>query len=244
MKRFSPQQSLLSDRASGLRIYDRSRVPFLGLATILLLFSAVLPAKAQLIIYGREVGPDVVFTISGSFDPGPPDETDEFGQEVRFAPDIGVFEVAEAISGVNRFGLDAAVPFGPGGEINEPTGSGEIFAIFGQHLYIGDTYVPGTAFDTTMTLVGETLLTLGVDVAGGPYVWTTTNSGATVTMQFTPPPVVVAPADNSALKASLAKKIKKLKKKVKQAKRKGQSAKAKRLLKKVRKTQRNRRALA
>jgi hypothetical protein len=210
-------------------------------ACVSVLLASIAPASAQVVIFGEEVGPDVVFTVSGSFDPGAPTPGNDFSVETIFEPSSGEFEAWQTATIVNRFALDATVPFGTG-LLQEDVGigAGDNFAIFGDELYLDNTHVAGTPINTTLTFAGTTLADLGVDVAGGPYVWTVTNSAATITMLFTLPAPTV---DNSALRTSLSKKIKKLKKEARLAKRKGQSAKAKRLLKKAMKCQKRLKAL-
>jgi hypothetical protein len=215
--------------------------PLSAAACVSVLLASITPASAQLVIFGEEVGPDVVFTVSGSFDPGAPTPGNDFSPETIFDPSGGHFEAWQTATIVNRFALDATVLFGAGVlQENVGIGAGDNFAIFGDELSLHNTYVAGTPINTTLTFAGTTLAALGVDVAGGPHVWTVTDSGGTITMLFTLPAPKV---DNSALRTSLSKKIKKLKKEARLANRKGQSAKAKRLLKKAMKCQKTLKAL-
>ena len=119
--------------------------------------------------------------------------------------------------------LQSAVPFGTGGSsFGGGIDLGDNFALFGSDLNLPDTYVSGTSFNAMLTFTGETFATLGVDEAGGPYVWTLMFSGDTITMRL---PQFEAEAAEAAPRLSLKNKIKKLQKK----------AKAKKLQKKIKK---------
>ena len=222
-------------------------LPLSAAACVSVLLASITPASAQLVIVGQEVGANVVFTVSGSFDPGASTPGVFFAPETRFDPPGGKFEAWQTGATMKRFALEATVPFGTGlDQLNVGIGAGDNFAILGNELFLVVTYTAGTPINTTLTFAGTTLAALGVDVAGGPHVWTVTDSGGTITMQFAPPAQFTQPAptvDNSALRTSLSKKIKKLKKEARLAKRKGQSAKAKRLLEKAMKFQKRLKAL-
>ncbi len=213
------------------------KLPLFGASCVGLLLLIANSANAQLIIEGEEIGPDVIFTISGSLSPGVPLDTGSFLPETIVSPVDGRFEAWQTTSDVEKFALDADVPFGAGGNMEDVgVGTGDNIAILMSEIILDDTYVAGTPLNATLTFSGADFASLGIDVSSGPYVWTVTETGATITLQF--------PIDNSALIASLKSKIKKFKRKVKIAKRKGQRSKAKRLQKKLRKLQRTLRALS
>lgn len=219
-------------------------VPLSAAACVSVLLGSITPASAQVVIFAEEVGPDVVFTVSGSFDPGTPDATSTLAPETWLDPSTGDFEAWQTSSDMNQFSLNEAVPFGTGlVKENIGIGTGDNFGIFGSNLNLNATYTAGLPINTTLTFAGTTFAALGVDVSGGPYVWTLAGNGATITLEFPELPEPAPAVDNSALKKSLSKKIKKLKKKAKLAKGKGQSGKAKRLLKKVKKLQKMLKAL-
>jgi len=195
-------------------------------------------ARAELTIYAQETGGDVVLTFLGSMNMTGADPDGDFGPETRFEPMIGVIEAWQTDSDVVRLDLDAAVPFGTGGDQDDVgVGSGDNIALFESEFFLDDTYVSGSPLNATLTFAGTDFATLGVDDMAGPYVWTVTGNGDTITMVFTAPPEPVAVVDNSAARAALLKKIKKLQKKSKKFKKKGKKAKAKKLGKKVKKLQ-------
>ena len=192
--------------------------------------SAAPHARAELTITGQERFGDVVFTFSGTMDTTGAVGAGPFFVETKFEPSEGDIEAWQTDSDTARLALDAAVPFGTGPALTDVgVGSGDNIALLGDDLYLEDTYVSGSPLNATLTLAGTDFATLGVDAAGGPYMWTVTGNGDTVVMSFLPT------LDNSAARAALLKKIKKLQKKSKKFKKKGKKAKAKKLGKKVKK---------
>lgn len=165
-------------RASG------SRWLCLAIALFLAQWSSVETARAEVFILGEEVGPDVVFTVSGSLDLPAPAGTDNFSIETVLFPSGGDFEAWQANGNTNRYTLTAEVPFGTGGNsYNLGVGSGDNIAIFDTRLFLSDTYSSGDRLNSTLTFAGTDLATLGVDTTR-EHVWTIAGTGDTITMYF------------------------------------------------------------
>jgi len=225
------------------------RAILLAAACFGILYSAI-PAAAQITIYAQEVGPDVVFTVSGSIDPGTPDRTNFYESETFFDSNLSSIKAWQSDHLVNQYYLVESVDIGGGGSLKDVgIGAGDNFSITISVLTLDDDYVANSPINTTLTFPGTTFADLFVDVEGGPYVWTVINSSATITLQFSPPATSSvattnsAPLDFTAVKNSLKKKIKKLKKKAQQARKRGGLRAAKNLLKNAKKLQKKLKAL-
>lgn len=185
-------------------------------------------AWAEVTIVAREIGGNVVFTFSGSLNPGTGTPDDEFGKETRLDPSGGQIESWQTTANTRLFGLDAVVSFGSGGDTGDVgEGTGTNIAIFDNGLFLDNTYTPGDPINSTLTFSGTTFAGLGVAARVTPYVWTITETGDTISLRF--------PDEIAAAKAKIRKQIRNLKKKIRVAKQNGQNSKARRLQKKVRK---------
>lgn len=199
-------------------------VRFAGVCTALIMLSAT-SASAQVTISARETGGDVVFTVSGAFDPGTSSNSTNFGPETKLNPSGGEFEIWMTNSTAKSIALDAAVPFGPGAETQDVgIGSGSNIAIFGGDLWLDNAYMAGDPLNGTLTFAGATFTSLGVTARALPYVWTVTETGATIALRF---------PDIESRKQELARQIQKVRKQIKKARKLGQTPKVKRLAKQL-----------
>lgn len=197
---------------------------FAGVCMALLVLQAT-SASAQVTISARENGGDVVFTVSGSLDPGAPGTTGGFGPETRLEPSAGEFEIWMTDSTAKPFALDAVVLFGPGAvELDVGIGSGSNIAIFGTQIWLDDSYNAGDPLNSTLTFTGATFGSLGVTARAAPYVWTVTQTGDTITLRF----------PDIERKQQLAQKIQNVRRQLKKARKLGQTPKVKRLSKQLR----------
>lgn len=203
----------------------------LGLFAFISVLTLTQAVQAGVTITAQETGGKVVFTLSGSLNPGTPGVPEPFGPETILDPKNGDIEAWQTSAPASRYALASKVIFGtPNTFPNDGIGTGTNFAIFGNEVVLDASYTAGSAINSTLTFTGTTLSELGVTSRLDSYVWQITETGDTISMIF--------PAEIAAANAPLNKNIKKLKAKIRNAKRNGQTSKAKKLTKKMKKLQR------
>lgn len=176
----------------------------------------------------QEFNADVVFQYSGSIDltglsAGTPvnvrGSVYAVNSYVEFAPSASV-PGATFVSDT----LSSPPNIGTGSFKLTSSHSGSYFSVLINGIRLPADYTSGRPISGEMTFAASTFAQLGVNAAGGPYVWTLSN-GQKVTLSF------LSKVDNSAKIKTLEKKVKKLKKQIQKAKKNQKAA----LLKKLKK---------
>jgi hypothetical protein len=166
------------------QLSGRRKFPLLILLAVMLFAAG--SARATLMINANEVGGDVVFTLSGSFNTSsamnggigfdrPPNAINPSTAQFSFSHLSGEREwVLPNFAGPASFGV--------GGSTSTPIGGANIsfggFFFTGNdwRLFIGDVgYSSGTAFMGSMTFAGQSFASLGI--TPGMYDWSWNNSG-------------------------------------------------------------------
>jgi hypothetical protein len=176
----------------------------LGIAAFLILgsFLAAGDAEANITVTALEVGPDVVFSFSGSLD------VSSFGAHSGIGGAASAFQSPDTLYNVHHLPNDRYYPsitapsaFSTNGSLTPTTtwsvSAGNDFAVDGGSVYLPFGYISNTSISSTMTYSGQTIAGLGL--IPGTYVWTLPGS-QTVTLTIGPVPTVtsVSPTSGSS----------------------------------------------
>ncbi len=146
-------------------------------------------AQAAAIFDFREIGSDVVGTLSGPLDLT--GATRLGGGNIRFGsliePNSGAFLLATPGSAFDTYLATGPDNFGVGGESNPSSATGTDLTLilegFFDYLSISRDYVSGSEMTGSMTFLGASFVSLGVRL--GDYVWRLPND--TFTLRFANP---------------------------------------------------------
>ena len=219
---------------------------FLSLASLVTVLAGASTLRADVTITATQGGGKVTLVWSGSLTQGTPASTATNNPQKQVWPSQGGVGAWQVNAAANEYALNATVPFGTGGNsitaLLSGVSSGTNFFLLGESLYIDQSYVSGTPFDTVLDLPGETFQNLGINTADAPYTWTVTDTGEKIILQFEDAPPTVTP-DNSLQIAKLKRKLKKLQSTLRKLKGVAPRTKIARIKKLIRKVKKQIRAL-
>lgn len=137
---------------------------------------ATVPAKASVLIAFQQSGGDVVATLSGSMDLSGEtidytDPTFSFGPLI--SPSVGFFRnslgTSQSMVGYYDVVSNASDPYGSTSNIFATSSSGDFFDKAGPNIFLSSDYIFGSALNGSMTFVGATLSSLGLNLGGTIY---------------------------------------------------------------------------
>ncbi len=137
---------------------------------------AIVPAKASVLISFQETGGDVVATLSGSMDlTGETIDytTSTFTFGPLISPTAGFFRnslgTSQSIVGYYSVVSNASYPYGSTSNIFATSSSGDFFTLAGSNIFLSSGYGFGSALNGSMTFVGATLSSLGLNLGDTVY---------------------------------------------------------------------------